>query len=244
MSAERRQGEAPVSGRRFSEEEFALILRTAVEIQAQRGASGTTVSSADGSSLEEIQAIAREVGIDPGAVAEAASQLVSTRGAEKGLLTTHYLLSDSVPGQLTAEGRVAVLQAIREAAAHHGDADVSGPGVEWSGPTGDTTRFQVSVYDLDDVQEVRLSVDQKATAILTHFLPTMVGFIASMAVGASLSPSSAWVGAAIVAGGVGSGLAVGRTLWRASTLKARERAERILVAARSALQRESPEADS
>jgi hypothetical protein len=233
-----------VSDRRFSEEEFALILRTATEIQAERGSSGAAASQGPGTSLEEIQAIAREVGIDPEIVAEAASRLVAGGGAKEGLLTTHYLLSDSVPGRLSDDGRVAVLQAIREASSIHGDGDVSGVGVEWSSPKSDTTQFRVSVYDVQGQQEVRVSVDRKGTAILTHFPTTMLGFVAGMAVAESVAPGSGWVSAGIVATGIGGGLALGRTIWNVTARKSRERAERILASVGSVLRRLPKAVDS
>jgi hypothetical protein len=226
-----------VSDRRFTDEEFALILRAATEIQAQRGASGPPASTGTGTSLEEIQAIAQEVGIDPEVVAEAASRLVAGGEGKEGFLTTHYLLSDTVPGKLSDDGRVAVLQAIREASAIHGDGDVSGVGVEWSSPKNDTTQFRVSVYDVQGRQEVRVSVDRKGTAILTHLPPTVLGFVAGMGAAEALAPGSGWITAGIVAGGVGGGLALGRTIWRVTARRTRERAERILASVGSVLRR-------
>lgn len=223
-----------MSDRRFNDEEFALILRTATEIQARRGASGPDGSPA-GASLEEIQAIAREVGIAPEAVAEAASRVLAAGGAREGLLTTHFLLSDTVPGRLSDEGRVAVLQAIRETSAIHGDGDVSGVGVEWSSPKSDVTQYRVSVYDVQGNQEVRVSVDRKGTAILTHLPPTALGFVVGMAVADSVAPGAGWLGAGIVAAGMGGGLALGRTLWTITARKSRERAERILASVGSVL---------
>ncbi|MEJ2542162.1 MAG: hypothetical protein P8188_19735 [Gemmatimonadota bacterium] len=226
-----------MNDRRFTEEEFAQILHAASEIQARRGTPGTALAQGTGTSLEEIQAIAREVGIDPDVVAEAASRLVAARAGKEGLLTTHYLLSDTVPGKLSDDGRVAVLQAIRETSAIHGDGDVSGVGVEWSSPKSDTTQFRVSVYDVQGNQEVRVSVDRRGTAILTHFPTTMLGFVGGMAVAEAVAPGSAWLGAGIVLGGMGGGLALGRTIWRVTERKTRERAERILSSVGAVLRR-------
>lgn len=233
-----------MSGRRFSEEEFALILRTASEIQAERGSSGTALSQGAGSSLEEIQAIAQEVGIDPDVVAEAANRLATAGAGKEGLLTVHYSLADTIPGELTDEGRVAILQAIREASAIHGDGDVSGVGVEWSSDKNDTTQYRVSVYGVQDQQEVRVSVDRKGMAILSHLPTTTMGFVAGLAVAESVAPTSGWVGAGIVAAGMGGGLALGRAMWTITARRSRERAERILGSVTSVLRRLSSEEEA
>lgn len=54
-------------------EEFAVILRRAVELQERP--TGQVPVRSEGFSLREIQAIAREVGLDPDAVARAAATL-------------------------------------------------------------------------------------------------------------------------------------------------------------------------
>ena len=67
-------GHGPGDARRYSEEEFAEILRRASEMQARQaargsaegdGAPGSALDRPRGMALEEIQSIAREVGIDP-----------------------------------------------------------------------------------------------------------------------------------------------------------------------------------
>ena len=69
----------PDDERRYSDEEFALILRRAVEIEGrptpEPEAPTLPLPPSDGLTLTEIQEIAGEAGIDPAAVAEAASAL-------------------------------------------------------------------------------------------------------------------------------------------------------------------------
>ncbi|MCK5653030.1 MAG: hypothetical protein KAJ42_16690, partial [Gemmatimonadetes bacterium] len=84
-------------GRRYSDDEFALILRKASELQAddpERVFSAGEHPS-EGLSLSEIQSIAREAGIDPHRVAEAAATLsteaVSTAAKILGGPTRYHL---------------------------------------------------------------------------------------------------------------------------------------------------------
>ena len=229
-----------MTDRRYSDEEFALILRKATELQARGPSAGRSGPPAlsGGMSLEEIQAIAREVGIDPALVAQAAGTVAGPGGPAEGFLTTRYVLSDSAPGGLSEEDRVRVLQAIRDAAGQHGVSEM-GAGVEWSTTEGEASQIQVSVYPLDDRREVRVSVDRNTAAVLTHVLPTLGGGFAALITGAVLEPASAWVGAALVAGGLTGGFTAGRALWTTTARRVRERAQRILGAASGAL-RTSP----
>ncbi|HSM06224.1 MAG TPA: hypothetical protein VK858_16510 [Longimicrobiales bacterium] len=231
-----------MSDRRYSDEEFGLILRKATELQALGAVSRGSGPPAPGGgmSLEEIQAIAREVGIDPALVAQAAGLVAGPGGPAEGFLTLRYALADSVPGALSEEDKVRVLQAIREAAGQHGVSELAGSGVEWSTPEGEGSQIQVSVYPLDDRREVRVSVDRGTAAVLSHLLPTLGGAFAAMITASVLEPASAWVGAALVAGGMGGGFTLGRALWTTTGRRVRERAQRILGAAGGALRRPGP----
>ena len=68
--------------KRYSEEEFALILRKATEIQVSSG-NPSARTSTGGFTLQEIQSIATEAGIDAEAVTRAASLLGAQEWDEK-----------------------------------------------------------------------------------------------------------------------------------------------------------------
>ncbi len=63
--------------RRYSENEFALILRKAFELQERQPGAGLT-DPADGLTLEDIKAVAGEVGLDPALVDRAVADLPTT----------------------------------------------------------------------------------------------------------------------------------------------------------------------
>ena len=68
--------------RRYSEEEFALILRKASEIQESPKGGGRK-GGGPGLTIEEIRSIASEAGIDPHAVSRAAARLGTLEWEEK-----------------------------------------------------------------------------------------------------------------------------------------------------------------
>lgn len=93
--------------RRYSDEEFALILRKASEIQSSDGGPVGGVGEVGGLTLEEIRSIASEAGIDPGAVTRAASILGALAWAEKDGLAVKifggpekFHLDCEIPGRL------------------------------------------------------------------------------------------------------------------------------------------------
>lgn len=229
-----------MSERRYSEEEFARILRKATELQARRlpapsgGGAGeaesATPEAGKGLSLPEIQAIAREVGIPPELVEEAARLSARATPAARQGTKQRFLLRRSVPGVLPAEAQIRVIQAIRDATVQQGDVETLPTGVEWSSANAELRQIQVSVHSVEGNTEIRVAVDRSAEGILTHLFPTVGGWISGMATGAVLEPGFL-VGAGIVLGGLGLGLGVARGIWsrnsRTSEGQAREILDRV-----------------
>ena len=124
--------------RRYSEEEFALILRKASEIQVSNG-NQSAITGTGGLTLEEIRSIATEAGINPEAVTRAASILGALEWEEReGLAAaifggpSAFHLDCEIPGRLPPEEMGRVLEQIRRAAEHQGEASevLGGGGVE------------------------------------------------------------------------------------------------------------------
>ncbi|MCJ7629849.1 MAG: hypothetical protein MUO50_15850, partial [Longimicrobiales bacterium] len=123
--------------RRYSEEEFALILRKASEIQLSSGNQSARLGTG-GLTLEEIRSIATEAGIDPEAVTRAASVLGAMKWDEKAGLAAaifggpgKFHLDCELPGRLPPEEMGRILEQIRRAAEHQGEASEVLGGVEW-----------------------------------------------------------------------------------------------------------------
>lgn len=221
---------------RFSEEEFARILRKATELQSRALVRGEASPGGQaGMSLAEMKQIAAEVGIDPALLERAAHAVVRERGAGDRPRAEKFILADSAPGRLSDEDKVRIVQAIRDAAQIHGEAELESTGVEWRSPRGEPTVYNVSVHSIEGRNQVRVAVDRNVAALLTH-LPTIVGgTLLGVATGAVLEPESFLVGLGLVAGGVGTGVAAARGLWHWTGRKVRERAAEILGSVREAL---------
>lgn len=228
-------------GRRFTEEEFAEILRRASEMQARLPAagageqgepSGAQVAPPRGMSLGEVESIAREVGIDPVMVRRAATALAAEDVSFQGTSWERFVLKRSAAGEMDRDDLVRVLQAVRDATGVPGDTVSRVSGVEWKG--GDVVKTVVSADSLDGNTELRVAVDATGARILSHLFPGLAGLLTSVAVGATLEPGVA-VGMAILAGGVGTGLGVGHLIWRRVLSRTRENAARVFRAGVAAL---------
>ena len=136
--------------RRYSEDEFALILRKASEIQLSDGGppgGGTT----GGLTLDEIRSIATEAGIDPEAVTRAASIMGALEWDENASLVSaifggpsKFHLDCEIPGRLPPEEMGRILEHIRRAAEHQGEASEVLGGVEWK-TVGDLSAINVNI---------------------------------------------------------------------------------------------------
>ncbi len=219
-------------GRRYSDEEFALILRTAVELASRHdGAGGPT----QGLTLTDMKAAAAQVGVAP-ALMEEASRLIATRrnasGSARligGPLRHEHSVRYAI--ELDAQRAARLLSAVRI------NTDVHGPegghsselGMTWSASTeGDV----LSVSARPDAEGVAVTVvlDRTGTFFIAGLVASltmlMAGLFCVFALGqASLALA---VGGLLVSGaGIGAAL---RGFWSATTRKAQRRIGMVLDA--------------
>lgn len=211
----------PNDERRYSEEEFALILRTASEIKREEG--GQPKSSA-GLTLSEILQIAQEAGIDPELVSRAATLLPTERARSSSLVRifggpSKYRLVRSVPGKIPEEDLGGILEVIRDVMEHQGVASEVFGGLEWKNAGGDPTSVAVNVSSRDDETRLEVTVDRGGAGILSYLLPTLPTVLATGAIAGGLGLTSPPEVAAVVLAGVSTVWLVGRALFASGTRK-------------------------
>jgi len=219
--------------RRYSEEEFALILRRASEIQDPSG-EGAGRSRGQGLTLQEIQSIAGEAGIDPQAVARAAALLGSTEWGEKRGLAERifggpgtYHLSFQAPGRLPPEAYRAILELIRRTLEHQGEvAEVLG-GVEWK-TVGEVSAINVNISPRGGSTSIQIVGDRGAAGAITFIFPMIGSAILMGALGGALQPESAAGIVGLIAGTLGGGFLFARTLYVTQGRKFRRRLARLM----------------
>ena len=207
--------------RRYSEEEFALILRTASEIKREEG--GEPRSSA-GLTLSEILQIAQEAGIDPELVSKAAA-LLPTEQARSSIPVrifggpSKYRMVRSAPGKVAEEDLGLILEVIRDVMEHQGVASEVFGGLEWKNAGGDVSSIAVNVSARDDETRFEVTVDRGGAGVLSYLAPLLPTAIATGVVGANLGLSSFPEVAAVVLAGIGTVWLLGRTIFASGTRK-------------------------
>lgn len=225
----------PASAPRYSEREFALILRKAAELGSRPGEPS---GSAPGFSLREIKTIAADVGIDPGLV-EQAARLVAADSIPSGFERViggpvRYRRDFRVAGELTEERASRLLTALRAAYGQHGDGESGAAALSW-GSRGEPSRTFASAYSEGGETRVRLGVDRHGGLLLTTFLNLTGGVLTASIAGAILGPESFAAGAAILGSGVAAGLAGARTTWAITSRHTRERLDALVASIGEAL---------
>jgi hypothetical protein len=188
---------------KFTDQQMALILKRAAERQAQ---GGEAVHS-----LESIQDIARQVGIDPQLVADAAATL--ERGREPGSLLgppSAYRSSRRLaPGALD---QTSVLSTIRDYLPFAGEPRPVEGGFEWhAGPADNKTL--IAVTSRADATTLRIDARQDGPKAMTYLLATTVGGLAGGVSVALLSSISLGLGAGVGVAALAASLASARAFW-------------------------------
>ena len=188
--------------RRFTDQEMALILKRASERQA----SGDEAAH----SLQSIQDIARQVGIDPQLVADAAATLDTSRRFSLLGAPSAYRISRPVGanGATGAIDQAKLLATIRDHMPVAGEARVIGDGMEWhAGPADNKT--VVAVSPSEHGTQLRVDVRQHGPKAMAYLGGSMVGVIAGVVAVALWSVPGVAVGAAAF----GASWAGTRAIW-------------------------------
>ncbi len=116
--------------RRYSEQEVSLILRRAAELQADQP------GAASGTSLAELEEIAREAGLDPALVRRAATDLAT---ASPGAAASRFLgaarrlhVERVVDGELSGDDLEALVDEVRRTFGEPGIVSALGRTVTWT----------------------------------------------------------------------------------------------------------------
>ena len=225
--------------RRYTDDEVALILRRAADFGGETGP-----SRPDGLSLAEIQQVAREVGIDPATIAQAAAALPTRRQDRLAAILggpTQYRLEATVPRRTSDADLGRILQSIRRAAGRQGRATLVLDSVEWrTSSEREGSQLFVTVTTGDNGTTIEVIGDRQSTAALLFLVPGVAGMIVSLIVGASLE--AGWAAGGVIAAGILGGVfLLCRTIWSHTGRAFARKPESILEATVEAVARTTDE---
>jgi len=125
--------DSPVTGRKFNEEEVALIIKRAAELQQTEQIADDTSSAM---SLVEIEQIAKEAGIDPALIRRAAQSLdrpgESNRPSPWVGAPTKIVFERVVDGEISNDEHEALIDIVRRTIGENGMPNVLGRTLSWS----------------------------------------------------------------------------------------------------------------
>lgn len=203
--------------RRFSDEEFALVLRKALELQ-------------DGRTLPAL--VDRAVSLLPDHKLSGAERILGG--------PTRYRLEHSGSRVLSKQDLARAIDIIRRETQHHGKVTSELDGITWQ-KVGEPSEFHVSLSPRDGGTEVRLSVDRNAAFMLTWFFSVAGGMMLAGITGGIIDPATVAGGLAIAGTGLAGGLTLARTLWTRSSRAIRAEADRLMVALAREIEKDAEE---
>jgi hypothetical protein len=217
--------------RRYSEREFALILKHASELQE-----GLNTAAPHGEfTLEEIQSIAAAAGIDAQNVLEAARAL-PMREVDTGVLhgpASRFEFSEYLPGEIGPGGIEDIIDAARTETGEDGRVTQVLDSVEWR--AHDAYGTLVVVTRRSGRARLKVIVDGSARQNSIYALGVMVGAFGFMLVGTALNLGTLPALLTFAAGGIATTYAAVRLTWRATARRLEERGRRLFeVVARAA----------
>jgi hypothetical protein len=125
--------DSPVTGRKFNDEEVALIIKRAAELQQTEQTADDTSSAM---SLAEIEQIAKEAGIDPALIRRAAQSLdrpgESNRPSPWVGAPTKLVFERVVDGEISNDEHEALIDTVRRTIGDNGMPSVLGRTLSWS----------------------------------------------------------------------------------------------------------------
>lgn len=213
---------------KYTESEFALILRKAIELQERH----IGVDAAQGLSLREIQAIAAEIGLDPALVERAASLVPRT---DEGKLVrlfggpSLYQMEYSAEGEISKDDFGKMIDAVRRVTGHQGQVTEVLGSLEWK-TVGEVSQLLVSVSPRDGQTIMKIMANRGPAAVLTFVFPGLAGLISIGIAGAIIEPSTVPGVLSIIAAAAGGAFLTSRTIWKATTARFRARLHELMTA--------------
>ncbi len=219
--------EHPGQPERYTDEEAALILRRAAELQHVEGQpTGTR-----GFTLAELQQIAGEAGINPQRVADAAALVHGGRAHRWTRFLgapARFCYETSVEGELPDDAWGVLLKEIRTEMRKHGQVSHLPGALEWrQNRNEDLGTVEVVVTSRAGTTHIRLDADNRATAPLMLVFGAWLGLMGTMLVVEMSAPGvSEWVAGA---GGAAGGIAAAWAGWRHSARRWEEKMSNLVA---------------
>lgn len=217
--------------RRYSDDEFARIVRRATELAVT---SDPHAAASDGLTLAEMQSAAAQVGLDPALIARAAHLEVARSTPSMlervvgGPVRHHH--EEHVPLVLDEEQASHLLSAVRISASPFVSSNpghASALGIRWDS-SGEGDILHVTARSDADGTTLAVVIDRRGTMVLTALVALFMTFMVTLFGMSAIWPESHALGGVIAAAGPVMAFAVARRFWVTSSRKASHRAAALM----------------
>jgi hypothetical protein len=179
---------SPESGiqRRYSDKEIGRLLSLAVRLQEREEQTAAPVrESPSGFSLEDLQQVAAEVGIEPRHVLAAARALDAEAAERTPLLgaPATWETEHAVAGEMSAADWEEFVAAIRRTFGQPGLVGTVGSSYEWQGAGGCAS---VTISPGSGKTRIRIALRNQGIMVLSYLFPTLAAIITAGAVSEEL----------------------------------------------------------
>ena len=205
--------------RRFSEKEIGLILKRASELQVQEP-TGTREDEAGGLSLEELEQVAREAGIDPTYIRRAASDIATAGVAPE---STPFLgapvrleFERTVDREVAASAYETLMEEIQQALGP-GVVNTLGRSFAWHSTN---VQRQVAVTITPRQGRTRIRVEERLHNVAGGLFGVLMGGVGGLGISIAIGLLSApLMAAAITAGMLVGSYGLARGLFRGTAIR-------------------------
>jgi hypothetical protein len=186
--------------RKYSDEQLALILRRASDLQAQR--------DHERHSLADIQEIARQVGVDPALVVHVAAGLPAREPMQPlpGSSLVHTV-ETVLPQRVSPAQMGRLVDAVRRASGAQGTSRQVFDSVEWRwGSENELVDLRVTITPTAERTNVRVQHDASGAGVLSGIVATVPLFIGAAIAFSALPVAAAAAVSAGIAGAAAAGV--------------------------------------
>jgi hypothetical protein len=215
--------------RLYGDKEMSRILKRAVELQQGKG---KTDSMGRGISIGEIEQIARELGIDPRYVAEAAAEIErGEEGQEEQSLLGQTIIEvrRTVRGEISERQLEMMVQEIRRTFGAAGEIGQLGQSLEWKSSDKELISYHATISPRDGQTDIQITCWRDKASFLTYFLTAMFGILTSAIIARPfMSIMSMWIGLLIGAVVLAVSLTSARLILDNLTRKEKQRINHLM----------------
>jgi hypothetical protein len=188
--------------RLYADQEISRIIKRAAQLQEQQGP-GDQIGR--GISIGEIEQIARDLGIDPTHVRQAASELSGSPDSASGFSLFGQALIEArrrAKGEMSERDWEMMVQEIRRALGCTGETSTLGKALEWKTSDKEIISYQVTASPREGETDIQIVSRRDGAAFLTYLVFGIVGVFSSLAIAAPFNNPVEWLAGAGVLGGV------------------------------------------